>query len=73
MTNDTEREEPKMYSVAEVATMAGVTRIYVQKAIERDRLKATKVGKQYVIYEHDYQAWNESRKNYNSEIDHPNA
>jgi len=54
----------KMYSVAQIATKAGVSRIYVQKAIERERLRATKIGKQWIVLEEDYLDWEKSRKNY---------
>jgi excisionase family DNA binding protein len=59
----------KMYSVAQIAKRAGVSRIYVQKSIERKRLAATQIGRTWVIMEEDFQAWEASRKSHNAQQD----
>lgn len=50
----------KEYSAAEVAEKYGFNRSYVKAEIGRGKLKARKVGNQYVIKATDAQAWFEA-------------
>lgn len=50
----------KEYSAAEVAEKYGFNKSYVNAEIGRKKLKARKVGRQYVIKEADAQTWFDS-------------
>lgn len=58
-------EAKKLYTAATAAKEVGVSKIYIRKAIERGRLKATQVGGEkgiFIIQKEDLDAWNASRK-----------
>lgn len=55
--------EDKLYTAQTAAEKVGVSKAYIRKAIERDQLKAQKVGGVFIIKESDLLNWNASRKN----------
>jgi len=52
-----------LYSVTEAARMADRTGATVRLAIKRGKLKATKVGYNWIIYEADLRLWISVYKN----------